>query len=370
MNTRISFVVLILLLGGLVYAGEKQTFQITKDWSFTRTWKSAKKGKYHFYSGKLPLRNVSDNQLGDVTARLRILDPHGEEIAKSPRLSFGDIKPGGVEKKEFIIQPGVQFSELVVEVSYQVNGHLQAIRFSSPKGELPELITRANADAPLEVRVLAHEISRRIIGKKKDKLATMTVRLRNMGGLPAQRPTAKIVYVLAKNEKAPKKPSKPEKGEAKTTIKVDGKKAVMNVLLDEGELKAGETKTYTLKIDAPEYESYIMTASATWPEQETVVTEEVVQTSGGGGDVQLGVLKVEEQKDGTLILSIPVINKGQSIEGGRLKLSLFFMDKAGKEVAQLTHTYPKAVEKGASVTVQIPVKKLPAYTSYEVGMEY
>lgn len=362
-------------------------------WAFTRIWKSAKKGKYHFYEGKLPLRNASGQDLSDVRAQVSIWDVSGVKINSSKWVKYGRIRAGKTLNKPFLIERAVQFSELKVVVRYKKGGKDGEVTLTTNNGNVaPEPMVAGGGDT-LEVRILGESIDKAVQGSKTERYATMQVRVRNMANVPAINPTVKITFKLAKGEpaKSTKKKStrttrsaRRKKSSKKTSKKeeppkdvpvavVSGDTAVMTVVLEKGELKPGQTKTYSRQIDAPEFLGYSMALSAEWPETETV-TEEVIttggETTGDGGQVVLGQLKQEAGEGGKSTLIIPVQNNGPEIAANQLKIELYFMNKAGKEIAKISAAYDKVLPKGAKAEVRIPDQDVPDYHAYEVGMSF
>ncbi|MBN2714151.1 MAG: hypothetical protein JXR97_17160, partial [Planctomycetes bacterium] len=203
------FAVCVLLPGYAKAENEKALVEITKDWSFTRTWKSAQKNKYHFYEGVLPLKNLGEFSLYNLSARLSILDSNGKLISKSDVVEFGDVKPGSVAKKKFIIEKAVQFSEVKVEINYEYETKTYSFEFSTPKAEVPPaLLAKGGQEGLLELRILAEDIDRTILGKKQDKYSTLTMRIRNMATVAASKPTVIITFKPASGSDAAKKKSK------------------------------------------------------------------------------------------------------------------------------------------------------------------
>lgn len=346
-------------------AAEDAAFEIDEAWSFTRTWKDARKNKAHFYSGSLPLRNVSGTTAKDVDARLKILDVSGKEIAESKRISFGTIAKDRLVKRDYEIQPAVEFAELVVTVSYRVDGKKNKLRFSSSNGDRPAPLLAASEGSPLEVRVLAHEVERAVVGRKKDKRSTATIRLRNMAAVPARQPTAQIVFDLNRRTRLPRG-ADPDVYQ----LSDNRRQLTVTLVLDEGELAPGESKSYSEKIDVPEYGSYSLSVKADWPKPAARVEKRVEITQTGSGGLTLGALSLIEQGRDTVTISLPVTNAGADIAADRLRLTIVFADKNGREVAKLTHTHPGAIRTGKTVNVIIPEARLPEYAGYRIAYEF
>ena len=353
-----------------VSAGDAR-LEVTKEWSIARTWKDARKG-YHFYSGTLPFRNTGKKEIRGLRAEMEIIDAKGKVINRSKSISFGTVGPGKVAKKSFRIDKAVQYSELLIQTEFTVGGAPKRLTFSARPQTRPVPLLGVD-DSVMEVQVLADEIDRTILGKRKDKYSRLTVRLRNRAAVPARQPTAVISFKLTKKYRSSTKKSKktpPKKAEfGKLEVDKSRKTATMRVLLDEGAMKPGETKTYTKEIRAPEYLEYKMKVSATWPQEETeVVTESFVEeVGGGGGQVQIGAVSVSREETGKKTVEVTIKNTGSPIPAKALILSFTFFAKGGKKVARFDHTCSEEMTQGQSLKLKIPGQTIPAYQGYETG---
>jgi hypothetical protein len=287
---------------------------------------------------------------------------------------------------------------LIVTVKYKVGGEKKEETFSTTGGDKPS--STAIEAGIQEVRVLSEDIEEPFSG---EGLATLTLRLRNLSTGVAMKPTAKVEFKLDSRESSstskktsshrkstkkkstgPRKPFGKKKSTKKSTKKLKASKGVtinkpkdgrqvIEFKLDEGEMKSGETKIYTKHFLAPKYLGYGITVGADWPlvdETEVVYEEGAGELTGDGGEVQLGALKAENMDNGTVTLTLPVTNNGPEIGAKQLKVGLFFINAAGKEVKQINYTCLESFPKGKTVNVKITGQKVPAYERYEMSMEF
>jgi hypothetical protein len=379
----VSILLIFSLFCGFAFCQDDAPIAVTGDWTINRIWKTAKDG-YHFYEGTLPFKNISNTDITGLKALITILDPNGDRINDSGWIEFGDFQSGKTLAKPYKIMKAVQYSELVVKAVFAVNGEEKTLSFSATPGQKPTIV-QVKDNGVMEVRVLSHEIERTIIGKKQDKLSTLTVRLRNLSNVSAGKPTAKIEFkvpTVINEEKDSKKGKKSKrKSKKEKTAEEDGKNAkpaakaktvTMSVVLSDEELKGGETKTYIKKIDAPENVGYSLGVSVDWPQVEVqnTVTGTTAEVTGDGATIIPGKLDIIKQEDGTATLTQSVTNYGDDIAAGELFVVLHFRDKKNKEVHKVKIANAEAIKKGGTSDLIAIGEKLPAYSAYEIELMF
>ncbi len=351
---------LLLFAGTAAAAGH---LEIGEGYELARIWKTVKKA--HFIQGKLPLKNVGSETLANVEAVVIILDPAGKRIDESKRLRFGSLAPGKTEAKPFVIEKGVQFSELQVLITFRVDGKDVKEEFTSPDFTKPTPLVIDTAEGAHGVRLLSHEIDAPVRGGTP----TLTCRVRNIGGLAAKRPTVTITFKLP--EKSGRASGRKPRKKTKKDGNAAGRTETMAVVLEEGEIPPGETKVYEkIKLKkAPEFVGYAIALSADFPE---VGGASLTLDGYEGGDetIRIHDMKTTATKDGNAVIAFKVTNKEADLPPGSFTVLFWLYDKAGKEVAHFKHAVQEALPKDKSVAVTMRARALPAYAAYEIGFEF
>lgn len=386
-RNRLFALIAMLLLAGLagMTRAEAGTYvETTEAWNLARIWKSAKKGKAHFYEGRLGLRNKSEETLSSVSARVTIHDPRGDEIA-GETLRFGSLRKGKSEAQSFEIDKGVEFSELKVVVSFMVGGERKAEEFSMTPDDprpMPAMVAEGSDD--FGIRILSHEIDAPLSGRGA---TTLTARVRNMGGIPASKPKVTITFDLpdsgkgksSRSSRSSRSRRSSRSKSAKTrqpasAKEVKGKKGtkVIELVLEEGAIPPGETRLYDGVVvpGAPEYSGYQVSIGADFNTGEGTGPKLDGYEADYGGIRLHGTTTTAGKSEGTTVIAMTVTNETDAIPSKSLVLEFQFLAKDNKEVFRIKHVCDQAFPTGKDVKVTLPPKPIPDYAAYQVGLAF
>ncbi len=344
---------------------------IAERWQLNMVRKSAHENRDHFYDGLLPLRNRSKEKLENVQAQIEILDARGSSIQNSGWVDFGDLAPGQMQEKRFVILRAVAGAEVLVKVRYRQGGNERTAEFSSARGGPPTPLAVETAETA-ELRLLGYEFEQPGIGKGRSSEGVLVIRVRNLAPVPARKPTARLEFLLRDAAVISKASGqKTATGAKKEQLPQARNSKIVEILLDDKEIPPGVTKVFEKKVKGvPEYAGMNIILTAEWPAALETPVSETSKSEGEGDKLRVASLKIEPATDGTSTLRLAIVNQGEAVEANRLKVTIAFLDDKNGPLAKVQHVCAEEFPAGKTVEVAIPGQKIPPHASYDVAIEF